>query len=88
MAVPKKRNTKSRRNKRRMHIHVENPPIHDCSNCGEKKRIHTVCPVCGYYKEEKVIDKIEEITKKEEKKRDKKKAAPDSLSMGGLSKKK
>ncbi len=71
MAVPKKRTTKSRRNKRRMHIYLESPSTAVCSKCKKPKRPHTVCLHCGYYKGEEVINVLGKLTKKERKKKEK-----------------
>ena len=49
MAVPKKKVSKSRRDKRRSH-HRLMPVAHvECANCGEMKRPHHLCQSCGYY---------------------------------------
>ncbi len=71
MAVPKQRHTKSRRNKRRMHIFIKPPSLSYCPKCKKSVRPHTVCLSCGYYKEEEVIDVSRKLTKKERKKREK-----------------
>jgi len=49
MAVPKKKTSKSRRNKRRSHLALEGSAFVECSNCGEMKRPHHVCKACGHY---------------------------------------
>ena len=67
MAVPKKRSTKSKRNNRRMHQFIKNPPLTTCSNCGQKVRRHHMCKNCGYYKGEQVVDVMAELTEKQEK---------------------
>lgn len=71
MAVPKQRHTKSRRNKRRMHIFIKEPLLRVCSKCGKKIRPHKICPYCGFYKGREVIDIFKKLTKKEKKKREK-----------------
>lgn len=71
MAVPKKRHTKSRRDKRRMHIYLKEPALMTCPKCGKKTRFHTVCPYCGYYKEREIIKVLEKLTKKERKEKEK-----------------
>ncbi len=92
MAVPKQRKTKSRRNQRRMHIHLDKPSLVVCPQCKEKKLMHTVCKSCGYYKGREVIDVLKEkksasgkesLAKKKEEAKEKKKP----LTMEALSKK-
>jgi len=70
MAVPKKHTTKSRRNKRRMHIFLKASPLVACSHCGKPKLPHVVCPNCGYYKGVEVVNVLEKLEKKERKKRE------------------
>lgn len=60
MAVPKRRTSKSRRDKRRTHQKVDAPNLSECSQCGEAKLPHHVCPSCGYYKDRNVIDMDED----------------------------
>ncbi|MFT6083369.1 MAG: large subunit ribosomal protein L32 [Alphaproteobacteria bacterium] len=55
MAVPKRKTTPSKRGMRRMHDRVQILTMGDCSNCGEEKQAHTVCPHCGYYKGRQVL---------------------------------
>ncbi len=71
MAVPKQRHTKSRRNKRRIHIFLKAPALTKCPKCGHISLPHRVCPNCGFYKGLEVIDVLEKLTKKERKKREK-----------------
>jgi len=49
MAVPKSKISKSRRNMRRSHDALAPSSYHECTNCGELKRPHHVCPACGHY---------------------------------------
>ncbi len=49
MSVPKRRQTKTRRNKRRSHHHVTPPNLGKCQNCGAAVVSHQACPNCGYY---------------------------------------
>jgi len=49
MAVPKKKVSKSRRDMRRAHDGLKSAAYEECSNCGELKRPHHVCPSCGHY---------------------------------------
>ena len=60
MAVPKKKVSNARRDKRRSSVwKLEAPSLSKCTQCGELKMPHRVCPVCGYYKGREVI-KVEE----------------------------
>ena len=51
MAHPKRKISKSRRDKRRTYYKATAPAIGTCSNCGEMKLNHRACPSCGYYNE-------------------------------------
>ncbi len=57
MAVPKRRTSTSRKNKRRTHKKLILPNMSECPNCGAMKRSHHVCSECGYYGGEEVIEK-------------------------------
>lgn len=56
MAVPKRKTSKSKRNKRRAHDALVAPTVVTCPECGEPKLPHRVCPSCGMYKGRKVLD--------------------------------
>ncbi len=57
MAVPKRKNPRSRRNSRRAnHDKVDAPTLVSCPNCGDVMVPHRVCPACGHYKGKKVIE--------------------------------
>lgn len=71
MGVPTQRHTKSRRNKRRMHIFLKQPILTRCPKCGKPVLPHTICPNCGYYKGREVIDVLAKLEKKERKTREK-----------------
>lgn len=71
MAVPKKRHSKSKVGRRRMHIYLEQPNLAKCQKCGNFILPHQVCPFCGYYKGKMVIDVLAKLEKKERKKREK-----------------
>lgn len=60
MAVPKRRTSTTRRDKRRTHIALTAPNLDTCPQCGEKKLSHRACPACGSYKGRTVIVKKEE----------------------------
>lgn len=56
MAVPARRVSHARRDKRRSSVwKMEAPSIQRCPQCGEYKRAHRVCDSCGYYKGRQVI---------------------------------
>ena len=60
MAVPKRKTSKARRDKRRSNVwKITAPSIVKCSRCGEYKRTHRVCPSCGYYNGREAI-KVED----------------------------
>ena len=50
MAVPKRRQSISRRRKRRTHDALPDILLGVCPQCGVAKRSHRVCTACGYYK--------------------------------------
>jgi large subunit ribosomal protein L32 len=50
MAVPKRKTSKSRRDKRRATHALEAPRVNTCPQCGSPKRAHRICPTCGTYK--------------------------------------
>ncbi|MEE8541772.1 MAG: 50S ribosomal protein L32 [Desulfobacterales bacterium] len=56
MAVPKRRTSKSKRDKRRTHQKTEAPNLSTCPQCGEAKLPHRACPSCGSYKGRTVIE--------------------------------
>jgi large subunit ribosomal protein L32 len=56
MAVPKRKTSRSKRNKRRSHDALAAPNWVPCPECDEPKLPHRVCPSCGMYKGRKVID--------------------------------
>ena len=57
MAVPFRRVSSTRRNKRRTHDKAVFPTLAKCSNCGVTVQYHTVCPECGYYRGKLAIEK-------------------------------
>ena len=56
MAVPKKKVSKARKNKRRSNVwRLDAPSLSKCIQCGELKMPHRVCPMCGYYKGREIV---------------------------------
>ena len=61
MPVPKTRKSKSKRDMRRSHDALVAANPNECSNCGELKRPHHVCPSCGHYDSRQVVANAVEI---------------------------
>ncbi|WP_127585768.1 50S ribosomal protein L32 [Paenibacillus koleovorans] len=55
MAVPFRKISKTRRDKRRTHFKLVVPGMVKCDNCGELKLAHRVCKVCGSYKGREIV---------------------------------
>jgi len=55
MAVPKRKMSKSRRDKRRANWKLTAPHLVPCPQCHQPKLPHHVCPNCGYYDGREVI---------------------------------
>ena len=61
MAVPKRKQSKARRDKRRSNVwKLAAPTLVKCPQCGELKVPHQVCGRCGYYKGKEVINVAKE----------------------------
>lgn len=54
-ALPKRKISKGRRDRRRSHDFLVEATLTKCNECNEKKRAHHVCPNCGTYKGIQVI---------------------------------
>ena len=60
MAVPKRRTSTARKNKRRSNVwKMSAPTLVKCSNCGAYTVSHKVCYNCGYYNGKQVVVKEE-----------------------------
>ncbi len=59
MALPKRKTSKSRRDKRRTHQKVSAPAVSTCPECGEAVKPHHACPSCGSYRGRTVIESKE-----------------------------
>ena len=56
MAVPKRKQSQSRRDKRRSSTWKLDPPaMVKCPHCGDYKLAHRVCSACGYYDGKEVV---------------------------------
>jgi large subunit ribosomal protein L32 len=62
MPVPKKKQSKSRRDKRRTHYKLTSVQYVICPHCQDMKLPHHACPACGMY------NGMEVVTIKEKKK--------------------
>lgn len=67
MALPKRKTSKSKRDKRRTHDRLRAVNVVECPRCHSKKISHRVCANCGYYAEHEIII-FEDKGKKKEKK--------------------
>lgn len=59
MGLPKRRHSRTRRDKRRTHYKITLSNFSICPQCHEQKLPHRICPHCGYYKGREIIE-IEE----------------------------
>lgn len=60
MAVPKRRVSKTRRDKRRTHDKAPAITVSVCPQCNRPVVPHRACQSCGYYKGSKVLTTREE----------------------------
>jgi large subunit ribosomal protein L32 len=56
MAVPQRKTSKSRRDKRRANYKLTAPGLIECPQCHALKLPHVVCKECGYYKNQQVLN--------------------------------
>jgi len=49
MAVPKRKTSRTRRDKRRAHDALKPTGLATCPKCGEARLPHRVCTECGWY---------------------------------------
>jgi large subunit ribosomal protein L32 len=55
MPVPKRRTSKSKKNKRRAHDALTAPQWSSCPKCGESLFPHRACSHCGFYRGRLVV---------------------------------
>ena len=56
MALPKRKHSKARRDKRRSaNSKLTMASLSLCPHCGKKRLPHRVCPFCGYYNGKPVV---------------------------------
>lgn len=60
MAVPKRRTSRAKRDKRRSHDAPASPSMSVCPQCSAPKQPHRVCPSCGSYKGRTVVETDED----------------------------
>lgn len=46
---------------RRSHHALKTANLVECSNCGELKLSHHICPSCGFYNKKEVVSKTEDM---------------------------
>ncbi|MCP4604762.1 MAG: 50S ribosomal protein L32 [Proteobacteria bacterium] len=69
MAVPKKKTSRARRDRRRAHHdRIDAPTVSSCTECGAPVSPHQVCPACGMYRGRQVIEMEEEVESSDSKK--------------------
>ena len=56
MAVPKRKTSKARRDKRRTHKKQAAPNLTTCPECGEAMKPHRACPSCGSYRGRTIVE--------------------------------
>ncbi len=54
--LPKQKISRTRRDNRRAHDGLKTKNLIQCSNCGEKRLPHRVCPNCGHYKGREIFE--------------------------------
>ncbi len=64
MAHPKRKHSKTRRDKKRANTKLSDPAMSVCPSCHQPKLPHHVCPHCGMYKTTKYVQKKEKVKKK------------------------
>ena len=62
--LPKRKISKGRRDRRRAHDALQTANLVQCSQCGEMRLPHTICPSCGYFQGREIISKGKEEKKK------------------------
>jgi len=62
--LPKRKHSKGRRDRRRAQDALQAVNLVQCSQCGEMRLPHTVCPNCGHYQGREVVSVDKEAAKK------------------------
>jgi len=69
MAEPKKRHTSSRSGNRRSHLGLKTISLSTCPKCKTPVQSHHVCPNCGYYKGNNILELEKKSKAKEERRK-------------------
>lgn len=56
MAHPKRQHSRQRQRKRRTHYKTKMASLASCPNCQKPILSHRVCPFCGHYKGNLIVD--------------------------------
>ena len=56
MAVPKRKTSRARRDRRRAHWKGKVPTYSECPHCHRAKLPHVVCHNCGYYRGREAVE--------------------------------
>lgn len=64
MPLPKRRFSRSRRDKRRLQLNLTVPALGRCSHCGASVLSHRICPSCGWYRGREAVS-VQSKEKKE-----------------------
>ena len=57
MAHPKRKISKTRRDKRRTHYKASETMMYACPNCANSVQYHRVCEECGSYRGKQAVEK-------------------------------
>ena len=57
MGLPKYRRSRQRRDTGRAHKKLYAPTYVECPNCKSMKLPHHICPSCGFYKGQLIVEK-------------------------------
>ncbi|MFA5060623.1 MAG: 50S ribosomal protein L32 [Candidatus Omnitrophota bacterium] len=67
MPLPKRQHSKQRGRKRRTHWKIRVPGFSVCSQCKKPILPHRVCPFCGAYKGQQIVEVAVKADKKKKK---------------------
>ena len=73
MAEPKKRHTSTRSGNRRSHLALRPLSLSICPKCKSPTQSHRLCPNCGYYKGQDILELEKKAKEKEERRKQKEK---------------